>query len=416
MATIVSGRFVPDTVNDVLDTMIADLEAARGESLPPEDTTIARSLYRPWATQLVRLQNSVGLVLDSAQVDYAEKEALDLLTALIGVPRRQAVAATGSVTFTRETAAAQNYVIPKGIEVQTDGNDPVVFVTSEQVTMNSGTSSVTAPVKAKVAGESGNVAADTVTDIRSSVTGPTAVNNPSPTTGGRDKENDTELRERAKENLSTGSRASASGLVSAMMNIEGVISASIFVNNDSVADAQGLGPHSFELVIEHDGRTGINNDIAQAILDTSAAGAGIGAGNYGIQETGSAELINGQNFVLGYSTPTPVQIYVTVDMEVTDDYEGAQAVQNAIVDYIGGIRATGNSTDGRLSVGSDVIYGTVEYAIRSVNGVYDISSLTVGTSATPTGTANITIADSEKATADATDGSLNITTNLVSPQ
>lgn len=416
MASIVDGRFVSDSVDDLLDVMVADLEAVRGEPLPPEESSIVRSLYRPMATQFVELQNQVGLVLDSAQIDHATEQALDYLTALIGVPRRKAVSATGEVTFSRDSAAAQDYVIPKGIEVQTDGNDPVVFQTTSQVTLATGTTSVNAPVKAKVPGALGNVASDTITVIRSSLSGATDVNNATSTNGGRNKETDDELRERAKDNLANGARASAAGLISAIRGIPEVISVSIFVNDDSVANSDGLASHSFELVIEHDGSSGVEDKIAQAILETKAAGAGSSGGVYGTASSGLGVLINGQEFTISFSEPTPVQIYVDMDLRVTEDYEGDDAVRNEIVKYIGGIRTTGNPENGRLSVGRDVIYGTVEYAIRTVNGVYDINSLTIGTTASPTGTANITVALAEKATTDGTDGSLTLTTTLVTPE
>lgn len=416
MGSIVDGRFVNDTVDALLDTMVTDLEAARGEPLPPEESSIVRSLYRPVATQFAQLQNDVGLVLDAAQIDHATGTALDFLTALVGVPRRKAVRATGEVVFSRETAATQDYVIPKGIEIQTDGNDPVVFQTTSQVTLASGTSSITAPVKAKIPGASGNVATDTITVIRSSVSGPNSVNNVTSTIGGRDKENDDELRERAKDNLASGARASAAGLISSIRALPEVISVTIFVNDDSVANPDGLGPHSFELVIEHDGSAGVEDKIAQAILDTKAAGAGSSGGVYGTAASGLGVLINGQEFTISYSEPSAIPIYVDMDLRVTEDFEGDDAVFNEIVKYIGGIRTTGNPEDGKLSVGQDVIYGTVEWAIRSVNGVYDINSLSIDTTASPTATSNIVIALSEKATVDATDASLTLTKTVVTPE
>jgi hypothetical protein len=146
-----------------------------------------------------------------------------------------------------------------------------------------------------------------------------------------------------------------------------------------------------------------------------AAGSISASGVWGTARSGTGKLINGQEFVIGFSESTPVKIYVSIDMTVTSEYEGDQAVQDEIVRYIGGVLSSENFEDGRLDVGQDVIYGSVEYAIRSVEGVFDINTLTVGTSASPTGTSNLDIALGEKATVDATDGSIAIVTSVVEP-
>jgi hypothetical protein len=56
-----------------------------------------------------------------------------------------------------------------------------------------------------------------------------------------------------------------------------------------------------------------------------------------------------------------------------------------------------------------VVYAKVLAAIMSVNGVEDVPALTVGTSGSPTGTGNVVMDLTERATSDATDGSLSLT-------
>jgi hypothetical protein len=415
MATLVDGRLQPDSVDAVLEAMVNDFEAQAGENLPPGVASVLRSVYRPIAERLVEAQQTAALVLDSAQIDHAEDEALDLLTALIGVSRRKAVKAEGTVTLSRASAASQDYPIPAGAEVQTSGNDPVVFVTAESATLSTGETSVDVAVKARTGGVRGNVGPGAISVLRSTISGVEEVTNASETTGGRDRENDTELRERAKDNLSSGSRASASALISALMDDDDVTSVTIFINDLNVANGDGQPGHSFELVVEAPDEAAVLNRLAQAIADTKAAGDTSVGGYYGTAKTGTATLVNGQTETINFSLPTGVQIYVDIDMTVTEEYAGDDAVRDSIVRYIGGVLSTGNTDDGRLSVGSDVIYGSVEYAIRDVTGVYDINTLEVGTSASPTGTTNISITNGEKATANATDGSITFTTSVVTP-
>ena len=416
MADIIEGRFVSDTVDAVLNAMVADFEAQVGEELPPGASSNLRSLYFPVAVRLVEAQRDLGLILDSAQIDHASKQALDLLTALINVPRLESRKATGEVTFTRESSAPIDYQIPSGTEVQTEGNDPVVFVTTETVTLAQGATSVDAKIEARSGGKRGNVGSGSITSIRSSVAGPDDVSNAAATDGGADRENDEELRSRAKKNLTSGAAASANAIYTSVVADPNVKSVSLFMNPDGTTDEQGLGGHNFEVVTElKDSSQESLDDVAQAILDTMAAGSISASGVWGTARSGTGKLINGQEFVIGFSESTPVKIYVSIDMTVTSEYEGDQAVQDEIVRYIGGVLSSENFEDGRLDVGQDVIYGSVEYAIRSVEGVFDINTLTVGTSASPTGTSNLDIALGEKATVDATDGSITIVTSVVEP-
>ncbi|QCC48077.1 baseplate J/gp47 family protein [Halobellus limi] len=417
MGAIVDGRFVSDSVEAVLDTMVADLEAQIGDDVPDDISSIARTLYLPWAERIVELQNDLGLVLDSAQIDNATAEALDFLTALIGVPRRQSVRATGVVTFSRSNAATQDYQVRKGVRLQTSGSNPIVYRTTEKVTLTSGNSSVDAKIEAEVGGVDGNVGAGKITVFVDDVSGVEEATNAAATDGGRDRESDEELRERAKENLTTGSRASASGLISALRAIPAVKSVSIFLNDQNDPNGDGQPAHSFELVVETEDGTDLDDRIAQAIMDTKAAGDTSSSGVYGTAASGVATLINGQTFTIGFSEPVSVQIYVDLDLQVTEEYAGDDAVRDNVVQYIGGVLSSGNNDDGRLSVGDDVIFGSVEYAIRDTPGVYDVTSLTINGDAVPTGTdtSNIPVSLGEKATADATDGSIAITTTVVTP-
>mgnify|MGYP006272892455 CR=1 FL=1 len=415
MTTFSDGRYQPDTVESVVDAMMADAERAFDDELPEETVSVLRAFYRPHAIRLVELQRDLALVLDSAQIDHATDEQLDLLTALIGVPRLEATPATGEVEFSRATAATQDYLIPSGTEVSTTGNDPVVFETTEPRTLASGSTSVLAPVEAVDGGSGGNVAPDTITILREATVGVSSVTNPAATEDGTDREDDDSLRLRAKQKLTPGAKASAQALITQALAQDSVQSASIFINDTNLADGDGQPPHSFELVVDGPETQDDYDSLAQMLLDTKAAGDTSSAGIYGTEISGEAKLINGQTFTLSLSEAVSVPVYVDMELDVTTEYEGDTAVRNNIVRYIGGVLSSNSPADGRLEVGEDVIFGAIEYAIRQTPGVYDVSSLTVDTVDPPVGTANISIALNEKAVADATDGSLAITTTTVNP-
>lgn len=409
--TLQDGRFQGQTAEAILDAMIADAKEYFGEDLNDSDEAIIRLFYRPIAERLAVAQDDIGLVLDSSQIEFASGQALDYLTALIGVVREPATYATGEVTFSRDDAAGEDYTIPSGTQVQTDSSSPTGYETTKSATLASGTTSVTAPVESINRGVDSNTGPNTVTVMPDPPAGVQDVTNQADITGGSDQEPDPELRERAQDELGNGSRASAPALINSMKQQTDVKSVSIFINDTSTDNtgSGGLPDHSFELVVEGGNKT----DIAQAILNTKAAGDTSYGGANGTIVTVTSDLPNGQTHDIDFSRPELVQIYVDIEMDVTDEFAGGDEVRDSIVNYIGGQLSTGGDDAGELKTGDDVVHGEVEYQIRDIEGVYDVTLLEIGTTASPTGTTNIAIADSQVATSDATDGSMTITTTTV---
>lgn len=518
--TVKNGRFDGDTEEEILDAMLADAKEYFGADLNDTSLNVIRTFYRPIASRLALAQQDIGLILDSAQLDHASGQALDLLTALIGITRDEADKATGTAKFSRDSPATSDYTIPKGTIAQTDALNPVEFTTTEgtiiagestetdtntystsntsattktsftvdttyretvdveadfrttnssytayldivdatngttihsdsttstsfvtsgpttydvsglsgditveyriHIGNSSGTAELTnsdftrggevaatASIEAVEGGPEGNVGANTIVVMPDPPTGVEDVTNSAATSGGTRRETDDELRKRAKEELAEGSRASAPALVNSVQRLYGVTSVSIFIN-DTKSDNTGSGglpDHSFELVVAG----GNKQDIGQTILDTKAAGDTSYGGANGSSVTVTSDLPNGQTHDITFSRPSTVKIYADVDLTKTDEYAGDDAVRDAIVEYIGGIRTSGNDVTG-LGVGADVIYTEVMAQIQMVEGVYDVTNLELGTSADPTGTSNIRIADHEVATADGTDSSIAVST------
>lgn len=298
------------------------------------------------------------------------------------------------------------------VEYRVKSNDGTIAVELTDSTFERGGESATeAPIEAQNAGIRGNVGANTVVILPDPPNGVRAVTNPASTSGGRDEENDDSLRSRTKETLGTGSRASATALINSTRSLEGVKGVSIFINDTSTDNtgSGGLPDHSFELVVQD----GNSQDIADAILKTKAAGDTAYSGSNGSGQTVSSELPNGQTHDVSYSVPNEIKIYVDMDLKVTDEYVGDDEIRDSIIQYIGGLLASANDEAGELLVGDDVLYGRVEYAVRDVQGVYDVNSLYVDTTSDPTATSDISIADSDIATGDATDSSMTIATTTV---
>ena len=536
MGELQDGRYISDEAQAILDALMADAKAQFGEDLNDDETAVIRMFYTPVAIRLAEAQSDIGLILDSAQLEYAEGRALDLLTSLIGVSRYEAERAEGHAKVYLDSRDSVDHNVPAGTVVATNAEDSVRFRTTEGRTINgpdsrvdSDTYSTTATtyegqtsfevdvtyrdeldVSADIRTTDGTVAADlrirdvtndttvhtdSTTNTSFTTSGPTTydvsglsgeiqvayqiksndstvsvemtdatldkqaeiaadcpivaeeggvegnvgqnsitvfpdgkpfpgaeVTNPQQTSGGANRENDEELRARAQDELANGARATGPAIVSNVLAIDGVTDATIFINDTEETNGRGynLPPHSFELVATTDGTDVTHQEIAQTLMDTKAVGDVSVTGENGdtldttkdfVTADGEihTDLPNGQEHPVGFSLSTKVDIYVDVDITVTDAYEGDDDIRDSIVDYIGGWTTTGAEEDGELATGDDVIHSQVERAVMDVDGVYDINHVYIDTASPPSSTSNISLAGHEQAITDARSGDQHIT-------
>jgi uncharacterized phage protein gp47/JayE len=423
MGEIINGRYISDTESAILDAMMTDAKDVLGDDINDDETAVIRLMYLPVARRFAEVQNNIGIVLDSSQIQHANGKALDFLTALIGVPRKSSQKATGKVQISISSADTVEHTIPKGTEVSTNSSDSIEFLTTESKTLSAGSTSLTVSVRAVEGGTDSNVGANSIVNFPSGSPFPGAsVTNPNGTSDGIDREEDNSLRSRAEKELANGARASGPALVSQTSSIKGVYNVTIFINDTDASNGRGNGlpPHSFEIVAATDGGDDTHKEIAQTLMDTKAVGdISVTGQNGDILDTAKdhvtaegeiyTNLPNDQEHPVGFSLSTTIDVYVDIDIQVTDEYRGDEYVRNEIVEYIGGTETNGSEKDGQLMVGEDVIHAKLKAAIFDVKGVYDINTVHIGKASNPTSTSNITIADFEQAIIEATSGNQHIT-------
>lgn len=127
----------------------------------------------------------------------AAGEYLEYHAALRGLERKAPAAAAGVIRFSAAEAAQIPRTIPAGTVCMTAGL--VRFVTTEEVTLAAGATSVDAPAAALEAGAAGNAGAGTILNMALAPTGISACTNPAAFTGGADGEDDDSLRRRTLE-------------------------------------------------------------------------------------------------------------------------------------------------------------------------------------------------------------------------
>ncbi len=127
----------------------------------------------------------------------ATGENLDNHAWLRGIDRRQAVKATGKVTFSVGEARGDDVDIPQGTVCMTATGTR--FLTTEEGTIAAGSTETEVPVEAAEPGASGNVAAGTILYMAVPPVGVLACANEEALANGQDEETDEELRVRVLE-------------------------------------------------------------------------------------------------------------------------------------------------------------------------------------------------------------------------
>lgn len=133
MSFVKEGRPDPDDEEEIIQSLMDSAEEAFGREFTEDEAIVLHAFYEPVAEYFAGQQDDIASVMDSAQIDHAEGQALDFLGNLIGVERREAQAASTEVRFKRDTRPTRDYVIPSGTRVQTDSADSLKFETDDSL-------------------------------------------------------------------------------------------------------------------------------------------------------------------------------------------------------------------------------------------------------------------------------------------
>lgn len=169
---------------------------------------------------------AAGLYLDSA-----EAEALDrLVFDRYGLLRKPAQTAYGSVSFSTTVNNPAPFAIPTGTLLQTASGTQ--FITTADATFNSGTTvGPIVAVRSVLAGASQQAAIGTITSIIGQITGQPSdlvVTNTVATAGAADAEDDSSLRNRARQFFVTARRGTLSAVKQGALAVPGVTQATVF--------------------------------------------------------------------------------------------------------------------------------------------------------------------------------------------
>ena len=362
---------------DALEHKARDLFGSKANMTVRSPLGIFLRIYT-WMLNL--LFSTLEDVYNSRFIDTAVGSSLYSLGRSIGLRLLGAQKAVGYLTFSGDDGTE----VPEGYLAET-------IAGMQYITLRAGTildGSVTLPASAVIPGPDGNTLKNSISIITNPKLGIRAVTNTRPFEGGRNTETDAEFRERYYLSVDFAGGVNIDAIVAEIYeNVEAVIAVTGEENDTDVENANGLPPHSVEIVAYG----GLDEDIATAIFKRKAAG---------IRAFGNTVVsvvdASGNTHDIGFSRPAPVDVWVKVFNLVTSGtfpLDGIEQIKKRIVDYIGA------NTRGGLNIGQSVICVTLPTEVLKVQGVVDFD-LQISPNGEEYSWNNITIAARQKAVTD----------------
>lgn len=215
--------------------------------------------------------------------------------------------------------------------------------------------------------------AGTIDQIAVPVFGWDSVINPLAAAEGRYIETDEELRERFRNSKYFQAANILEALVDALRNVDDVQDVAVYENDTDTIDGLGVPPHGFLPIV----LGGLPTTIGEAIWKNKPTG---------IRSHGNTTVVvydsQGIGHNISYKTPTNIPVYVKINISNTGLMPGDVVAQlkESITTY-------GNSN---FSIGDDVIYSRMYTPVNAIAG-FQVNSLYIGTSPSPSGVANVAI-------------------------
>lgn len=217
------------------------------------------------------------------------------------------------------------------------------------------------------------VSANTLTVITTPKTGWSSITNAAIGVPGSDGDTDEQTRAAQEADLEKAGAGTAEALRVDVLALDGVIDCQVLENKEDYRDANGLPPHSVEVVVYADGTL----DTAE-LARTIELGRSSGCQTYG---TLTASFVDdaGVSRSVKYSVLTQIPIYVTYNLTVNSQYIGNTLAKDAIVADLAA----------RFQAGETVNYLYVAGVPFHLGGAVEVNSCTLGTSPAPSGTVSV---------------------------
>ena len=369
-----SGLHIP-TYQDIMDYLEEQVRLIFGNDIYLGDDAQDYQLLSVFAAKLYDVMQLAELNYNNRSPATASGAALDTLVAINGIQRQPATASTATVTLTgtagavisggavQQVSTGYLWSLPASVTIGDDGTAEAL-ATCQQL----------GPTVA-VPGDLSIIATPTA--------GWVSVTNAAAADLGRAVETDAELRARQAQSVANPSQTIIESLQGGLASVPGVSLVKVYQNDTDTVDANGLPAHSIEAVVEG----GEDYDIAYQINLRKDDGVSTNG-------TESETVVDtmGQSHTIKFSRPTQTPIYVSLTVQPLLGYKGSDSIKAAVAAYINA-----------LGIGEDVYAAAIMVAaMQTMTSIsapeFNITTLQLGTSASPSGTADIAIGYRAKAT------------------
>lgn len=367
---VTAEGFSRPSVQELLALIEADQRAGISPTLDLSTESVLGQNNGIFAQHLGKAWEALEAAYNGFDPERAENDQLTSLSKLSGTERR---GASSSILEGVEVALDVGTTLIAGTHfAHVTGKPDVRFTPRENFTAPS-TGTFFRDFEAEETGPI-QVADSTLTVIATPVVGWSSVTNPSSAVPGRNIDTDADLRLRREAALAITGSSTTDAIRADVLAVENVTSVQVFENYTDATDANGLPPHSFEVVLFDD--AGADDDaVAQAIWDSKAGGIR----PYGAV-SGTALDANGDPHTVPFSRASEIAIWVEYDVTPRDGYVGDAAFELAVVAALNASMGTGDDV-GEWDV-SDAAHG-LGCKVRNVR---------FGTSASPTTETDVAIA------------------------
>ncbi|HME19858.1 MAG TPA: baseplate J/gp47 family protein [Acetobacteraceae bacterium] len=262
------------TFSTLVQSMAAAVEASATQLLDLTVGSTLRAVLEANASIGLWMQWLILQVLRTTRAATSNGADLDSWMADLTLTRLPAVAATGTVTFSRFTPG-MTALIPAGALIRTadgtqtfavgaDTTQPSWSAASNGYVMAGGIASINVPVIAQTPGSAGNVQAGTVSLLASALPGIESVSNGSAFQNGLDAESDDAFRSRFRNFIASRSRATPVAVGYAISSIQQGLNYTIQENIDPSGQ-----PHMGSFVVTVDDGSGSPSTALLSAVQTA---------------------------------------------------------------------------------------------------------------------------------------------------
>ena len=197
--------------------------------------SVTRLLAESFAREYAVMSRQLEAIYLASFVETASGRDLDQVGLLVGIQRRTATYAIGSVVFFRPTPSPADIFVPAGTRLATVTPPPAQFETQVEATLRRGSLSVEVPIQSLASGGTGVVAAQAIAVINSPILGIDGVSNPQATGFQTSAENDDQLRQRIRRALEGAGQATPGALLAALTTIPGLREKDVQILEDPIS-------------------------------------------------------------------------------------------------------------------------------------------------------------------------------------